>query len=235
MRKKLATITRLDPAYAAALRSAEGEDPGRGQGSLAQAVATAETAVNVEAEGNSVAAPDAAFTPPQLKQETAVAFAPRILKSSPRIGRVPATRKIDIRVNALERQEEALIDCGVDPAHVIRAALRRAVKGWKLGPEFSPTPEEQRSRITEWQARTSLAVDADALAVLLRSQDPLDVLSKWTLIRGQVEPRIWAAIDIILAELAQGPDAVAQSVDKAASARAEQPHCNPRQIDDVEH
>lgn len=202
---------------------------------MAQAVATAETVVKVEAEGNLVAVADARFPLPQPTQEPAAAFAPRILALSPRIGHGPATRKIDIRVNALERQEEALIDCGVDPAHVIRAALRRAVKGWKLGPDFSPPPEEQRSRITAWQARTSLAVDANALAVLLRVQDPLDVLSKWTLIRGQVEPRVWAAIDIILAELAQGPDAVAQSVDQAAKARAEELQCDQRQIDDVEH
>lgn len=115
--------------------------------------------------------------------------------------RIPATRKIDIRVNALERQEEALIDCGVDPAHVIRAALRRAVKDWHLGSRFVPPPEEQRTRITEWRARTSLAVDATALATLLRAHDPLDVLSKWTLIRGQVEPRVWAEIDALLDEI----------------------------------
>lgn len=114
----------------------------------------------------------------------------------------PATRKIDIRVNALERQEEALIDCGVDPAHVIRAALRRAVKNWALGPVFIPPAEEQRTRITEWRARTSLAVDAHAVTDLLRAHDPLDVLSKWTLIRGQLEPRVWAEIDAILAEIA---------------------------------
>jgi hypothetical protein len=116
--------------------------------------------------------------------------------------RSSATRKIDIRVNALERQEEALIDCGVDPAHVIRAALRRAVKNWQLGPDFVPPAEEQRTRITEWRARTSLAVDAAAVTTLLRAYDPLDVLSKWTLIRGQLEPRVWAEIDAILAEIA---------------------------------
>ena len=116
--------------------------------------------------------------------------------------RIPATRKIDIRVNALERQEEALIDCGVDPAHVIRAALRRAVKNWQLGSEFVPPLEEQRTRITDWRARTSLAVDAGAVTTLLRAHDPLDVLSKWTLIRGQLEPRVWAEIDAILAEIA---------------------------------
>jgi hypothetical protein len=114
---------------------------------------------------------------------------------------IPATRKIDIRVNALERQEDALIDCGIDPAHVIRAALRRAVRNWQLGPDFVPPPEEQRTRITEWRARTSLAVDTVALTALLREHDPLDVLSKWTLIRGQVEPRVWSEIDAILEEI----------------------------------
>lgn len=122
--------------------------------------------------------------------------------SPTRARRSPATRKIDIRVNALERQEEALIDCGVDPAHVIRAALRRAVKNWELGPDFVLPSKDQRTRITEWRARTSLAVDAGAVTALLRAHDPLDVLSKWTLIRGQLEPRVWAEIDAILSEIA---------------------------------
>ena len=127
---------------------------------------------------------------------------PQAERPSAPVRRLATTRKIDIRVNALERQEEALIDCGVDPAHVIRAALRRAVKNWTLEPDFVAPSEEQRTRITEWRARTSLAVDAPTLTQLLRAQDPLDILSKWTLIRGQVEPRVWAEIDKILAEIA---------------------------------
>jgi len=95
-----------------------------------------------------------------------------------------------------------LIDCGVDPAHVIRAALRRAVKKWQPGPDFVDPSAERRTRITEWRARTSLAVDADAVTALLRAHDPLDVLSKWTLIRGQLEPRVWAEIDVLLEEIA---------------------------------
>ncbi len=91
--------------------------------------------------------------------------------------------------------------CGVEPAHVVRAALRRAVKGWHLSPIYAPPSDEQRTRNTQWQARTSLAVDATSLAVLLRDHDPLDVLSKWALIRGQVEPRIWDEIDILLDEI----------------------------------
>ncbi|MDZ4136755.1 MAG: hypothetical protein U1D06_14370 [Paracoccaceae bacterium] len=124
------------------------------------------------------------------------------MASPARTRRIPATRKIDIRVNALERQEEALIDCGVDPAHVIRAALRRAVKNWELGPDFVAPSEEQRTRLTEWRARTSLAVDARAVTAHLRAHDPHDVLSKWTLIRGQLEPRVWTEIDVLLVEIA---------------------------------
>jgi len=134
------------------------------------------------------------------------------MSSPTRTRRGPETRKIDIRVNALERQEEALIDCGVDPAHVIRAALRRAVKNWELGSEFVPPSEEQRTRITEWRARTSLAVDAPALKALLRAHDPLNVLSKWALARGQIEPRVWAEIDILLDEIAVR--AAAQNAEK---------------------
>lgn len=112
------------------------------------------------------------------------------------------TRKIDIRVNALERQEAAMQACGVEPAQVVRAALRRAVKNWQLAPIFASPPGERRTRNTEWQARTSLAVDAASLAALLHDHDPLDVLSKWALIRGQIEPRIWAEIDALLEEIA---------------------------------
>jgi len=52
----------------------------------------------------------------------------------------------------------------------------------------------------------ALAVDAAALAALLHAHDPLDVLSKWVLIRGQVEPRVWAEIDALLVELAREED-----------------------------
>jgi hypothetical protein len=143
-------------------------------------------------------------SPVQIPSVTVDSAPPPVPRASPPSPdpRATTTRKIDIRVNALERQEEALIDCGVDPAHVIRAALRRAVKNWQLGLDFVPPSEEQRTRITEWRARTSLAVDAEALTALLRAHDPLDVLSKWALIRGQVEPRVWAEIDTILDEIA---------------------------------
>jgi len=202
VRKKIPTITRPDPAYAASLRQEDEEDPGREEAARAvKAIEplAAKVAMEERVQGPEQSAP---YRPvPQAPPERGAGIAPHPEAFPPRIRRIPAKRQIDVRVNALERQEEALIDCGVDPAHVIRAALRRAVKGWQLDPIFIPPSEEPRTRITDWRARTSLAVDATARATLLRTHDPLDVLSKWTLIRGQVEPRVWAEIDAILIEL----------------------------------
>ncbi|MFN3844343.1 MAG: hypothetical protein ACK4RZ_00800 [Paracoccaceae bacterium] len=203
MRKKIPTITRPDPAYAASLRPEGEKDPGREEAERVEAFprsGSAEAFVVEDALAPERGMPSAPA--PQPRQEAAAEIATPAMATSPKVRRIPATRKIDIRVNALERQEEALIDCGVDPAHVIRAALRRAVRDWQLRPEFVPPSEEQRTRITEWRARTSLAVDAGALAALLHAHDPLDVLSKWTLIRGQVEPCVWAEIDVLLDEIA---------------------------------
>ena len=203
MRKKIPTITRPDPAYAASLRPEGEKDPGREEADREETVLMPMSVTADVADEDQAPVPSRPSAPSsQPSPETAGQIVTAPTASPPRVRRIPATRKIDIRVNALERQEEALIDCGVDPAHVIRAALRRAVKTWQLGPEFVPPSEEQRTRITEWRARTSLAVDANALTAILHAHDPLDVLSKWALIRGQIEPRVWAEIDILLDEIA---------------------------------
>ena len=205
MRKKIPTITRPDLAYAAALRPSVEEDPGREEGQGAEAFPETVSVTDLVAEeGLARGHVTTSLSPLRQTPETAAGIVSPPMAKAPRSRHIPTTRKIDIRVNALERQEEALIDCGVDPAHVIRAALRRGVKNWVLRSVFIPQSEERPTRITEWQARTSLAVDAVALTALLRAHDPLDVLSKWTLIRGQVEPRVWAEIDLILFELVKG-------------------------------
>lgn len=202
MRKKIPTVTRPDPAYAASLRQGFEEDPRREEevwAAIPWEQSGAKVAMAKRVQGTEQSAP------PVVASEASLEIGSEIASPSatqrPRTRHLPATRKVDIRVNALERQEEALIDCGVDPAHVIRAALRRAIKTWQLDPQFVAPSEEPRTRITEWRARTSLAVDAGAVTALLRAHDPLDVLSKWTLIRGQVEPCVWAEIDAILIEL----------------------------------
>lgn len=203
MRKKIPTITRPDPAYAATLQQGDREIPGKEDEAQVTATKTGTPAADVDVDADrhgSELVPEGAVAPHQVTAESSDPHTGRRASVSARA--LSPTRKIDIRVNALERQEAALQTCGVEPAHVVRAALRRAVKGWQLSPVFAPVAEERRTRNTQWQARTSLAVDRTSLAVLLRDHDPLDVLSKWALIRGQVEPRIWAEIDKILEEIA---------------------------------
>ena len=201
MRKKIPTITRPDPAYAATLQQGDREVPEKEEEVQVTATKTGTPVADVGADRHeSERAPKSAVAPHQV---TAESSDPHTSLRAPVSARaLSPTRKIDIRVNALERQEAALETCGVEPAHVVRAALRRAVKGWQLSPIFAPIAEERRTRNTQWQARTSLAVDAASLGMLLRDHDPLDVLSKWALIRGQVEPRIWGEIDKILEEIA---------------------------------
>lgn len=199
MRKKIPTITRPDPAYAATLQQGDREVTGKEEEELG--TETRAIAPDADAElRQSVREPESAVAPHQVTAEKADLHTS--LKGPVSARTLSPTRKIDIRVNALERQETALEGCGVEPAHVVRAALRRAVKGWELSPVFAPVAEERRTRNTLWQARTSLAVNAASLNVLLREHDPLDVLSKWALIRGQVEPLIWGEIDAILEEIA---------------------------------
>ena len=203
MRKKIPTIARPDPAYAATLQQGDREVPGKEDEAQVTATKTGTPAADVDVDADrheSERAPEGAVAPHQVTAESSGPHTS--LRAPVSAGALNPTRKIDIRVNALERQEAALETCGVEPAHVVRAALRRAVKGWQLSPVFAPVAEERRTRNTQWQARTSLAVDAASLGVLLRDHDPLDVLSKWALIRGQVEPRIWGEIDAILDELA---------------------------------
>lgn len=131
MRKKIPTITRPDPAYAASLRPEVGEDSGREKVLRTETKAEPANVEPVILDSHAVSPPSTQPAPAsQPSQETAGRAASDAMVSPIRPRRIPATRKIDIRVNALERQEEALIDCGVDPAHVIRAALRRAVKNW---------------------------------------------------------------------------------------------------------
>ena len=200
MRKNIPTITRPDPAYAAALRQEALKFPRRGEvGEIKPSIHPTNAETCKTQNHNTEMQPSDAQEPRVSEGKTAEATAdpPSVAKGS------NARRTIDIRVNALARQEAALLACGVDPAHVIRAALRRSVKGWELGPVYMRPSEERLTRKINWQARTSLAVDAIRLQLLLRDHDPLDVLSKWALIRGQLEPLVWKEIDDLLIQISQ--------------------------------
>lgn len=114
--------------------------------------------------------------------------------------------QIDVRATALDRQTAALSSCGIAPAQVIRAALRKAVKRWQLSPTYAPPAPHKRAGGVSWTARTSVAVPAAVFDRLQVVQDPLGVCSRWSLVRGQLEPLVWEEIDALLNTLRADTD-----------------------------
>lgn len=194
MRKKIPTITRSDPSYAAGLKIAAPVEPQRQEVTRPDPERVGMTRAG---EGSELKTPE---RPPAPHDEAV----PDVVDPEPRVAQPQSarTRKVDVRVTALECQAEALNACGINPAHVVRAALRRATKHWQLEPEFVPPKDDRTAKPSSWRMRTTVAVDAEALTAIMATEDPLDVCSKWSLIRGQLEPLVWQEIDRILAELA---------------------------------
>lgn len=179
VRKRIPFVTRPDPAYAAGLSQG---DPGRRMDSP---VPPAESGPgDLSAELPAV---------PLCSQPLALSRAPRDDLST----------QIDVRVTALKRQEAALLDCGIIPAQVIRAAMRRAVKDWEISPDFIPPSDAPRAKHPSWVVRTSVAVPAAIFDRLQAERDPLGVCSRWSLVRGQLEPLVWQEIDRLLASFTQ--------------------------------
>ncbi|WP_238367899.1 hypothetical protein [Mesobacterium pallidum] len=202
MRKKIPTITRPDLDYAAGLKIAAPIEPQpREEARLDLEVIEQAPA----GEGSKLTTPER--TPAPHAETVSATAEPSPVAPQPQSAR---TRKVDVRVTALERQSAALNACGINPAHVVRAALRRATKHWQLEPEFVPSAHHRTAKPSSWRMRTTVAVDEEALTAIMATEDPLDVCSKWSLVRGQLEPLVWQEIDRILTELA---DAAAQSED----------------------
>ncbi len=99
MRKKIPTITRPDPSYAASLRPAVEEDPGREEVQRVKVMSEPASVEPVVVDDHA-AAPPSTPPPPTLQPslQTAGRAAPPAMASPTRTRRIPATRKIDIRV-----------------------------------------------------------------------------------------------------------------------------------------
>lgn len=111
--------------------------------------------------------------------------------------------RVTLDLRPLLRQVAPIAATGIAPGQVLRAAWLRALPGLVLRPTYAERSWEERagpgSRI-----RTTLAVDAGTLAALARAADPLGVEGPWFLLRGQVEPAFWSALDALLGELEAG-------------------------------
>lgn len=179
VRKRIPFVTRPDPVYAAGLSQSE---PG----------SRADTPVQPTARERRDLSADVPAAP-LFPQPMALDLPTRDVVST----------QIDVRVTALKRHEAALLDCGIIPAQVIRAAMRRAVKDWEIRPHFIPPSDAPRAKHPSWGVRTSVAVPAATFDRLQAERDPLGVCSRWSLVRGQLEPMVWQEIDRLLASFAQ--------------------------------
>ncbi|WP_186766655.1 hypothetical protein [Puniceibacterium confluentis] len=198
MRKKIPTITRPDPGYAAGLKVSAPVEPQPRE----------EARSDLEGTGQTPAGEGSELMPPERPPTPHAEAVPDVVDPSPGVAQPQSvrTRKVDVRVTALERQAADLNACGINPAHVVRAALRRATKQWQLEPEFVSPKSDRTAKPSSWRMRTTVAVDVEALTAIMATEDPLDVCSKWSLIRGQLEPLVWMQIDAILVELRQDFD-----------------------------
>lgn len=124
------------------------------------------------------------------------------VEAAPQVARPRSERAyVPVRVRARADQVDRIVATGLRPGDVLKAAWRKASSGYEVGPEFvEPEPAGRGGGSLHYN--TTLIVDAAALAALAREHDPLGVRGGWWLLRGQVEPRLWAAIEEVLAQVA---------------------------------
>lgn len=116
----------------------------------------------------------------------------------------PAARgkaTVTVRVRPKAAQVERIAATAHPPKRVMKAAWRRAVEGYVLRPEYVEPVEGERAGGRDGFYSTTITVDAAALAALVREHDPLGTQGAWWVLRGQLEPLFWVALDGLLDEL----------------------------------
>ncbi len=141
--------------------------------------------------------------PPAPAARRVRAPTPQKLPVPPKRGRAGETRttRFSVWVRPLLEQVDRIDATGLPPQRVLKAAWQRAAARYTLGPSYIEPAATDRSEGREYGFSTTLRLDADALSTLLHEHDPLRITPYWSLIRGQVEPLFWQALDEVLAEL----------------------------------
>lgn len=203
-RRKLQAVREIDPAYTGGLELTPRPSP-----SPASPVEpTLESAQTNEPAAVTPAPPD-----PEPLQE---------VERAPTSSRTPATRpartrpqaapvavpkkRIVIAVNArpLAKHVEQMATTGLPEQDVMKAAWRKTAARVALASAFVEPPSADRAGGSAHVYSTTLTLDGQTLAMLTEAQDPLGVKSPWSLIRGQIEPVFWAALDEVLAQVSRG-------------------------------
>lgn len=114
-------------------------------------------------------------------------------------GRVP----VSVRIRPSVEQAARIAATGLRGRDVLQAAWRKAAAGYAVGPDYVEPEDVARAGGPSGLFDTTLMVDAEPLEALARVHDPLSVKGAWWLIRGQMEPRFWTAVDEVLARISE--------------------------------
>lgn len=113
---------------------------------------------------------------------------------------------IDVRLSALERHQsdlDMLAGKGLPTKDVLIFAGKRMLATVELNPAFVPPSDEKRLTTAQYAYRSTKAVEDSLLSGLARKYDPLGVRGKYAMVQGQFEAQFWDELDRVIDELKQ--------------------------------
>lgn len=186
-RKGLQELLGRDPTYQGSF----------GQGDVPMRARTEAATDTLADPGGPMDRPHPAFGPAQGGQEGGLA---------PPVGARPAERVVvAVNTRPLAGQVERIRACGLPVRDLMKAAWRQATAGLLIDATYVPPPRVDYAPGAAFRFSTTWTIAAEPLATLADEHDPLGVRGSWALIRGQVEPVVWAALDDVLARMAERP------------------------------
>lgn len=201
-RKGLQELFGRDPKYQHSFgvegRAAEALAPDLAPAPPAKPAETVRRA-SVDRAGGAAPDPTAAST---LVEEPA-APAAQVPSEEPALPGERRRLAVAVNVRPLAAQAARIAATGLPCRDVLKAAWRKAIVDLTVDARYVAPAKAKLAGGADTRFVTSLSVDEDALAVLARDHDPLGVKSHWSLIRGQVEPAVWKALDEVLARVAE--------------------------------
>lgn len=110
---------------------------------------------------------------------------------------------VAVNTRPLAGQVERIRASGLPIRDLMKAAWRQATTGLTLEATYVPPPRAHCAPGAAYRFSTTWTIEAEPLATLAEEHDPLGVRGSWALIRGQVEPAVWTALDDVLARMAE--------------------------------
>lgn len=110
---------------------------------------------------------------------------------------------VAVNTRPLAAQVERMHATGLPVRDLMKAAWRQATTGLILEATYVDPPLVEVATGSAYRFSTTWTVAAATVAALAHEHDPLGVRGSWALIRGQVEPALWTALDDVLARMAE--------------------------------